>query len=79
MGRGAFGKIERKEGDIMAWQTPKTNWNVETPPLPADFNRIEGNIAELRKAATIEIADVGGYFVSTNVESALAELFQLCK
>ena len=64
---------------MMAWQTPKTNWNVETSPLPADFNRIEENIVELRKAATIEIADVGGYFVSTNVESALAELFQLCR
>lgn len=63
----------------MAWQTPKTNWKTPARPNYEDFNRIEGNILELKKAATIEIIDVGGYFVSTNVEGALAELFQLCR
>lgn len=62
----------------MAWVTPKTNWGVEAP-LPADFNRIEGNIAELKKASTIEITDIGDFFVSTNIEGALAELYQLCR
>lgn len=63
----------------MAWQTPKTNWRSPAYPSYVDFNRIEGNILELKKAATIEITDAGGYFISTNVEGALAELFQLCR
>lgn len=63
----------------MAWQTPKTNWRSPAFPNYTDFNRIEGNILELKKATTIEINDVGNYFTSTNVEGALAELFQLCR
>lgn len=59
----------------MAWQTPKTNWNVETPPTYADFNRIEQNEVELKKASTIDIADSGGYLTATNVEDALAEIY----
>ena len=33
----------------MAWQTPKTNWGEpgQTVPSTADFNRIEGNAADL--------------------------------
>lgn len=32
----------------MAWVAPKTNWDtVPTNPVPADFNRIEGNILQL--------------------------------
>jgi len=62
----------------MAWQTPKTNWKTPANPDYRDFNRIEQNIAELKKAATIEITDAGGYFASSNVEGALQELYQLC-
>lgn len=63
----------------MAWQTPKTNWKAGDIPTADTFNRIEGNITELKKAATIEITDVGGHFVASNVEGALAELFQICR
>jgi hypothetical protein len=59
----------------MSWQTPKTDWNVETPPTYTDFNRIEQNEVELKKAATIDIADSGGYLTATNVEDALAEIY----
>jgi hypothetical protein len=41
---------------------------------PSELNRIEGNIAELKKASTIEIADTAGNFTATNVEGALQEL-----
>ena len=34
----------------MAWQTPKTNWASADVPAPSDFNRIEGNAAELKSA-----------------------------
>lgn len=59
----------------MAWQTPKTNWDIEIPPTYVDFNRIEQNTVELKKAATIDIADSGGYLTATNVEDALAEIY----
>ena len=58
----------------MAWQTPKTNWNDKDAVKPSDMNRIEGNILELKKAATIDIADTAGNFTATNVEGALQEL-----
>jgi len=63
----------------MAWQTPKTNWKSPAFPNCDDFNRIEGNILELKKAATNDIIDAGNYFTSSNVEGALAELYQLCR
>lgn len=59
----------------MAYVTPKTDWNVETPPAYNDFNRIEQNEVELKKAATIDIVDSGGYLSATNVEDALAEIY----
>lgn len=58
----------------MAWQEPKTNWNDKDAVRPSDMNRIEGNILELKKAATIDIADAAGNFTATNVEDALQEL-----
>lgn len=60
----------------MAYQTPKTNWQASDVVQPADMNRIEQNIAELKKAATIDVADANGYFTTTpkTVESALQEL-----
>ena len=38
-----------KEGDIMAWQTPKTNWQANDIPTALDFDRIEGNIQYLKE------------------------------
>lgn len=32
----------------MEWQEPKTDWHSKSQPLPLDFNRIEGNIRELK-------------------------------
>ncbi|HGU6173213.1 TPA: hypothetical protein ACNABL_004786 [Escherichia coli] len=62
----------------MAWQTPK-KWQSPAFPVDTDFNRIEGNILELKKAVTIEIENKYKYFTSNNVEDALAELKALCK
>ena len=33
---------------MMAWQTPKTNWQENNALTPTDFNRIEGNIQHLQ-------------------------------
>ncbi len=33
----------------MAWQTPKTNWQPADVVSADDFNRIEGNIADLEE------------------------------
>ena len=63
----------------MVWIIPKTNWATPAFPDYRDFNRIEGNILELKKAATIEIENKYNYFISNNVEGALAELKALCK
>lgn len=59
----------------MAWQTPKTNWTSADGVSDADMNRIEGNIALLRQAANIQIADAGNVIAATNVEDALQELY----
>lgn len=32
----------------MAWSTPKTNWTSNDGAAETDFNRIEGNTAELK-------------------------------
>lgn len=61
------------------WQTPKMNWNSDYGAVGTDFNRIEGNTLELKKAASIDISDTGGFFSSTTVEGALAELKTLCQ
>lgn len=58
----------------MVWQAPKTNWQNYDIVTPEDMNRIEGNISELKKASTIDIADTAGNFTATNVEDALQEL-----
>lgn len=60
----------------MAYQTPKTDWNSSNVVQPADMNRIEQNTVELKKAATIDVADANGYFTSSpkNVENVLQEL-----
>lgn len=34
----------------MEWQTPKTNWAAADVPTKDDFNRIEGNIANIASA-----------------------------
>lgn len=48
----------------MGWLTPKTDWVTNpTNPVPADFNRIEGNIAQLN-------TDVGTG--KTNLYNAIA-------
>lgn len=38
----------------MAWQTPKTDWGPADAVRDVDFNRIEGNILELRKSQPID-------------------------
>ncbi|MGB9780609.1 hypothetical protein [Caldanaerobacter sp.] len=60
----------------MAWQTPKTDWTAKDAVTVNDLNRIEGNIAELKKAATIDVADVAGNFTSSpkTVENVLNEI-----
>mgnify|MGYP000910511667 CR=1 FL=1 len=63
----------------MAWQTPKINWRSPAYPDWRDYNRMEGNILDLKKAVTIDIADAGRYFTLMNLEAALAELYQLCR
>lgn len=63
----------------MAWVLPKLNWKSPAYPNFVDFNRIEGNILELKKASTITIADVGNHIAATNVEDALAELAVKCR
>ena len=37
----------------MAWQTPKTNWGAADGVRNTDFNRIEGNILELRNMSAM--------------------------
>lgn len=56
----------------MPYITPRTNWSSADGVTDADMNRIEGNIAELKKAATIDLAEA--VMSSTNVEGALHEL-----
>jgi len=58
----------------MAWQTPKTDWTASDSPTPSALNRIEGNILELKKAATIDVEDAAGNFTATDVEGVLQEL-----
>lgn len=58
----------------MAWQTPVTSWTSVPGITHEDFNRIEGNTVELKNAATIDLADVNGYFTVKNVSAALTQL-----
>lgn len=59
----------------MTWITPKTDWNSDTSVTSTDLNRWEGNLAHLKSASSIDLADAGGYFTTKNVEAAL----QQCK
>lgn len=63
----------------MAWLSPKLDWKSPAYPGPDDFNRIEGNTVELKKASTIAIEDLGNLITATNVEDALAELALKCR
>lgn len=66
----------------MAWQTPKTDWDINpTNPVPADFNRIEGNIdflntdIETKKGAIVDAINTMGRSVTianTHAELAVA-------
>lgn len=58
----------------MAWQTPKVDWTTADGVASADMNRIEGNAAALKTAASIDIVDAGNVIAATNVEAALQEL-----
>ena len=48
-----FAKDSFREEEVitMAWQTPKTNWVSTEKFNKDDYNRIIGNIAELREIA----------------------------
>ena len=49
MDGGTICPIDGKEGgELMAWQTPKTNWQAADVVRKDDFNRIEGNIQHLQ-------------------------------
>lgn len=64
----------------MAWQTPKMDWNTNpTNPLPADFNRIEGNIdflntdIETKKGLIVDAINTMGRSVTiANTHAELA-------
>lgn len=49
----------------MAWQTPKTDWAPEDGVLAEDFNRIEENIAELKRTAAPYLSSTVTYYVAT--------------
>ena len=47
------------------WIDPKTNWTRDSVPLPEDFNRIEGNVRELKAgvdglAGSAKITNIAG-------------------
>lgn len=49
----------------MAWQVPKIDWKAGDSPSSSDFNRIEGNIAELDKPLYGETAgNANNYYVN---------------
>lgn len=50
----------------MAWQTPKTNWASADVPAPSDFNRIEGNTAQLRTDLDAHAAATTGVHGATS-------------
>lgn len=50
----------------MAWQTPKTDWAPEDGVLAEDFNRIEENIAELKRTAAPYLSSTVTYYVAPN-------------
>lgn len=48
----------------MAWQTPKTDWAPEDGVMASDFNRIEGNIQELKNTAAPHLRANITYYVA---------------
>lgn len=62
----------------MAWLTPKTDWVTNpTNPVPADFNRIEGNIAQLNTDVSTGKTNLFNAIVSkgiTPISTAFADL-----
>lgn len=44
----------------MAWITPKTNWTAADGVAAADFNRIEGNIGQVRSEIPTSLPANGG-------------------
>jgi len=56
------------------WIDPKTNWTSKDVPLPGDFNRIEGNVKELKEgvdglAVEVDAIQAGGIPKITFIES----------
>lgn len=49
----------------MAWQAPKINWAPEDGVMASDFNRIEGNIQELKNTAAPHLRANITYYVAT--------------
>ena len=62
-----------KVHELITWSTPKVNW-VAQPPVDTDINRLENNLAYLKTARHIDIADAGGYYTTKTVEFALVRL-----
>jgi hypothetical protein len=62
------------------WIEPKTNWTREDVPLPEDFNRIEGNVKELKEGAdglkkeVSALLQAAGFAEKTEVISASGAL-----
>ena len=48
----------------MAWQAPKTDWAPEDGVMASDFNRIEGNIQELKNTAAPHLRANITYYVA---------------
>lgn len=63
----------KKEVNILSFIEPK-NWSNSDAVISTDLNRIENNIAELKKAETIDVADAEGNFEAANVEGVIAEI-----
>ena len=82
-------KILLGRWDGVAWQTPKTNWVSTDYFNTEDYNRIIGNIAELRKIAiqaypTFSIASMGGektysdYIYADEINTIESNLTTIC-
>lgn len=74
----------------MAWQTPKTNWVSTEKFNKDDYNRIIGNIAELREIAIqayteFSLADMGkektysDYIYADEINTIESNLATLCE
>lgn len=72
------------------WQTPKTDWKATDRFNIGDYNRIIGNVAELRSIAValyreFEIADMGAekthedYIYADEINAIESNLTKICK